>query len=144
MKENDRYFFQISGTILALGAVVMGAFGAHILKDILTAKSSVSTWETAVRYQMWHALSLLLLSVFPKKQMPSKATGQCLIIGTLLFSGSLYLLAIGGPKWLGPVTPIGGLLLISGWMLLLVSACKNYCNLVRTDNRPCQKIDPMH
>lgn len=128
MNEKDRHLYQISGIVLALGAVVLGAFGAHALKDTLIAENSVSVWETAVRYQMWHALGLLLLSLFPKNQSPSKAAGRCLIAGTLLFSGSLYLLAIGGPRWLGPITPVGGLLLISGWTLFLFSVCKA-CNV---------------
>lgn len=131
MKQKDRQLYRLAGIILALLAVVLGAFGAHALKDTLVAKESVYVWETAVRYQMWHALALLLLSVFPKEQSPSKATGQCLIIGTLLFSGSLYLLAIGGPRWLGPITPIGGILLIIGWLLLLLSTCKNYRSLTK-------------
>ena len=131
MKEKDRQLYRLAGIILALFAVVLGAFGAHILKDILVAEESVYVWETAVRYQMWHALTLLIVSVLPKEQSPSKGTSRFLIIGTLLFSGSLYLIAIGGPGWLGPVTPVGGLLLITGWTSLLFSTCKNYCNLTK-------------
>ena len=114
MKGTDHRLCRLAGIYLALTAVVLGAFGAHAIKEILIAEESASVWETAVRYQMWHALTLLVLSLFPEKQNPSKATGLCFIIGTFLFSGSLYLLAIGGPRWLGPVTPIGGLLLITG------------------------------
>ena len=124
MNEKDRRLYQISGIVLALGAVVLGSFGAHALKDTLIAENSVSVWETAVRYQMWHALGLLLLSLFPNNQSLQKAAGRCLIVGTLFFSGSLYLLATGGPGWLGPVTPVGGLLLIAGWGLFLLSICK--------------------
>lgn len=125
MKQEGRYLCQCSGILLALFAVILGAFGAHALKDILVAEGSASVWETAVRYQMWHALALLLVSIFPESPSPSKAVGLCLLFGTLLFSGSLYLLAIGGPAWLGPVTPIGGILLIAGWALLLFSAFGN-------------------
>ncbi|MGK0176417.1 MAG: uncharacterized membrane protein YgdD (TMEM256/DUF423 family) [Lentimonas sp.] len=129
MEEKDRYFCRLSGIILALGAVLLGAFGAHALKDILIAKNSMLVWETGVRYQMWHALALLISSLFSERQPLSKTAGRCLITGTLLFSGSLYALAIGAPpRWLGPITPIGGLFLIAGWMLLLFSTYKNYRN----------------
>lgn len=124
MEAKDRYFFRIAGIILALSAVILGAFGAHALKDILTARNSTPVWETAVRYQMWHALALLIISVFPEKQPVSRAPGRFLIIGTFLFSGSLYALATGAPRWVGPVTPMGGLFLILGWALLLFSVCK--------------------
>lgn len=126
MNKKDGHLFRIAGIIFAFFAVILGAFGAHALKEILVARESVSTWETAVHYQMWHALALLFVSVFPKRRSLSKATGHCFIVGTLLFSGSLYLLALGGLKWLGPVTPIGGLLLVAGWLALLLSAYKNY------------------
>jgi uncharacterized membrane protein YgdD (TMEM256/DUF423 family) len=125
MEANERYFYRIAGIILALSAVVLGAFGAHALKDILITKNAVTVWETAVRYQMWHALALLILSLFPEENIRSKSVGRFLIIGTLLFSGSLYALAIGAPRWMGPVTPIGGLCLMTGWISLLVSVFKN-------------------
>lgn len=128
MKETkDCYHYRIVGIVLALSAVVLGAFGAHALKDILIARSTVSVWETAVRYQMWHALALLVVSLFPEKQTFPGAAMPFLVIGTLLFSGSLYALATGAPSWIGPITPIGGLCLITGWSLLLFSVYKN-CN----------------
>ena len=120
MQKSHR--FRLSGALLALSAVLLGAFGAHALKDTLIAHDTVSTWETAVRYQMWHALALLLLSVMHTQHALPRSIGACFIGGVLLFSGSLYLLALGGPKWLGPITPLGGLCLIVGWALL-VRAC---------------------
>ena len=111
--------------MLALSAVLFGAFGAHALRETLSAHDSIQTWETAVHYQMWHALALILLSMIPETQPMPKMAGPCFVIGSLLFSGSLYGLALDGPKWLGPVTPLGGLCLMIGWLLLVYSGCKN-------------------
>jgi uncharacterized membrane protein YgdD (TMEM256/DUF423 family) len=123
MTISDKY--RLLGSILAFSAVLFGAFGAHALKEILSAHDSIQTWETAVRYQMWHALALILLSMISLKQSILKTTGLCFVVGTLLFSGSLYGLALDGPKWLGPVTPLGGLCLMIGWFLLAYSTFKN-------------------
>ena len=111
--------------MLALCAVLFGAFGAHALREILSAQNSIQTWETAVRYQMWHALALILLSMIPEPQSMPKMAGPYFMIGSLLFSGSLYGLALDGPKWLGPLTPLGGLCLMIGWLLLAYSSYKN-------------------
>jgi len=117
--------YRLLGSILALSAVLLGAFGAHALKQTLSAHDSIQTWETAVRYQMWHALGLILLSLINERQALPKMIGPCFFIGTLLFSGSLYGLALDGPRWLGPITPLGGLCLIAGWALLAYSCVKN-------------------
>lgn len=129
MKWQSHRVYLFVGSILALSAVVLGAFGAHALKARLVAESSTAVWETAVRYQMWHALALLLIALLSEKRPVPKSIGACMIIGTILFSGSLYALALGGPGWLGPITPLGGLCLIAGWALLAFSFCKNdACN----------------
>ena len=117
--------YRLLGSILAFSAVLLGAFGAHALKETLSAYDSVQTWETAVRYQMWHAIALILLSMISLYNPIPKMTGPCFTIGTLLFSGSLYGLALDGPKWLGPITPLGGLSLMIGWLLLAYSCFKN-------------------
>jgi len=117
--------YRLLGSILALSAVLLGAFGAHALKQTLSAHDSIQTWETAVRYQMWHALRLILLSLICERQVLPKMLGPCFFIGTLLFSGSLYGLALDGPNWLGPITPLGGLSLIAGWALLAYSCVIN-------------------
>ena len=117
--------YRLLGSILALSAVLFGAFGAHALRETLSAHDSIQTWETAVRYQMWHALALILLSMISLSKPIPKMTGPCFLVGTLLFSGSLYGLALDGPKWLGPVTPVGGLCLMIGWLLLVYSSYKN-------------------
>ena len=119
------YIYRLLGSMLALSAVLFGAFGAHALREILSAHDSIQTWETAVRYQMWHALALILLSMIPGSQFMPKMAGPCFVVGSLLFSGSLYGLALDGPKWLGPVTPLGGLCLMIGWLLLVYSSYKN-------------------
>ena len=123
MPINRRY--RLLGSTLALCAVLFGAFGAHALRETLSAHDSIQTWETAVRYQMWHALALILLSMIPGPQSMPKIAGPCFVVGSLLFSGSLYGLALDGPKWLGPVTPLGGLCLMIGWLLLVYSSYKN-------------------
>jgi uncharacterized membrane protein YgdD (TMEM256/DUF423 family) len=117
--------YRLLGSILAFSAVLLGAFGAHALKETLSAYDSIQTWETAVRYQMWHAIALILLSMISLTQPTPKMIGPCFTIGTLLFSGSLYGLALDGPKWLGPITPLGGLSLMVGWLLLAYSCFKN-------------------
>ena len=117
--------YRLLGSLLALCAVLFGAFGAHALRETLSAHDSIQIWETAVRYQMWHALALIMLSMIPGAQSIPKMTGPCFLIGSLLFSGSLYGLALDGPKWLGPVTPLGGLCLMIGWLLLVYSSYKD-------------------
>ena len=117
--------YRLLGSILAFSAVLLGAFGAHALKETLSANDSIQTWETAVRYQMWHAIALILLSMNSLSNPIPKMIGPCFAIGTILFSGSLYGLALDGPKWLGPITPLGGLSLMIGWLLLAYSCFKS-------------------
>ena len=116
--------YRLLGSMLAFSAVLFGAFGAHALKETLSAHGSIQTWETAVRYQMWHALALIMLSMIPGPQSIPNMAGPCFLVGSLLFSGSLYGLALDGPKWLGPITPLGGLCLMIGWLLLVYSSFK--------------------
>lgn len=108
---------------LAMTAVVAGAFGAHALKTRLTPES-LATFETAARYQMYHALGMLgvcwVMSVRPSRCVT--AAGLCMLIGVILFSGSLYLLCFFTWRWLGPVTPLGGAFLIVSWLLLIIAA----------------------
>ena len=106
----------IAAIVASLG-VVLGAFGAHALRDTLAARGTTSTWETAVFYHLIHASIAwaTLLYSSGKKDLLAKAAG-CWLAGVFLFSGSLYVLALGGPRWMGPITPIGGLLFIVGWI----------------------------
>ena len=107
------------GSFFGLTGVILGAFGAHALEEVLAARESTAVWETAVDYQMWHALALLVLAALPPG-LKTKFSAICFALGIVLFSGSLYGLALGGPRWLGPVTPLGGLCLMAGWIGLLV------------------------
>ncbi len=124
-------FLLILAPLYGMTAVVLGAFGAHALKNKLGADALVS-YETGVRYQLVHAILLLVLALW-HRHAPSPmlvASGVCVASGILLFSGSIYLLAtreLTGLAWgriLGPITPLGGLLLIIGWALLLVWAIR--------------------
>ena len=107
------------GSFFSLMTIAIGAFGAHALKDQLNEYGK-SIYEKAVLYQMFHALSILIVSLinaFLDKSDLSIVI-WCFAIGIILFSGSLYILSITQIKWLGAITPIGGLLFIVGWVLL--------------------------
>lgn len=107
--------------------VGLGAFGAHGLRDVLLQRGMSDAWETAVRHHLLHAIGLLCLALWMQTNgaLGSKFfrwASHAWITGTILFSGSLYGLALGGPHWLGPVTPLGGVALMIGWILLMVAA----------------------
>ncbi len=104
----------------ALGAsgVALGAFGAHALKQVLLQRNSTESWKTAVTYQLVHAVSLIALSALPGDRKQIDIVGKLWVSGTIMFSTSIYALSLGGPKLLGPITPIGGLLMIGGWVSL--------------------------
>ena len=114
----ERWVFA-TGSILAGLGVAFGAFGAHALKASLSPKM-LSTFETGVRYQMYHALGLLALawaiSRWPERRLVPAA--WLLLAGTVVFSGSLYLLVLTGARWFGAITPFGGVALIAGWALV--------------------------
>lgn len=117
-----------AGVFAAL-AVALGAFGAHALNERLVASGMLEVWQTAVEYQMWHALALLGLGVWVRLEPAvccclRRAIAILWVAGIMLFSGSLYALALGAPKWLGPVTPLGGLCFILGWLLFALGAAK--------------------
>jgi uncharacterized membrane protein YgdD (TMEM256/DUF423 family) len=97
-------------------AVLLGAFGAHTLKSLLEAHHAREIWNTAVLYHLLHAVALLRSA----DHLPaSRGSFLCWAIGILIFSGSLYLLALTGITWLGAITPVGGLLLIAGWVCVI-------------------------
>jgi uncharacterized membrane protein YgdD (TMEM256/DUF423 family) len=120
----DRFFFAL-GSASALIAVAAGAFGAHGLRARLTP-DLLAAFETGARYQMFHALALLAvawaLTRWPGA-WPVRA-GWLFVVGTLLFSGSLYALALSGVRWLGAVTPFGGVAFLAGWLCLLLAAVR--------------------
>jgi uncharacterized membrane protein YgdD (TMEM256/DUF423 family) len=104
-----------AGAALAGTAVALGAFGAHALKGSLSAEA-LGWWQTGVQYQMWHGLALLALAAVGDARL--KPPAILLAAGAMVFSGSLYAMALTGVHWLGAVTPVGGLLMIAGWALL--------------------------
>jgi uncharacterized membrane protein YgdD (TMEM256/DUF423 family) len=117
----DRLFFA-AGSLSAFLAVALGAFAAHGLKGKLTP-DMFATFEVGVRYHMYHALALLAVAWASTRWPGSSntAAGWLFIFGTIVFSGTLYLLALGGPRWLGAITPIGGLAFLVAWLLLAYS-----------------------
>lgn len=120
----DRLFFAL-GSASALVAVGAGAFGAHGLRARL-APDLLAVFETAARYQMYHALALLAVAWAITRwpgAWPARA-GWLFLIGTVLFSGSLYALALSGVRWLGAVTPLGGAAFLAGWLCLFLGAVR--------------------
>jgi len=117
MNQMQRRIFA-AGSMLAGIGVALGAFGAHALKASLSPQL-LATFETGVRYQMYHGLGLLALALavdrWPERRLAPAA--GLLIAGTVIFSGSLYLLVATGARWFGAVTPFGGIALIAGWAL---------------------------
>jgi uncharacterized membrane protein YgdD (TMEM256/DUF423 family) len=122
--------FIFAAALNMLIAVACGAFGAHALKQILSAEM-LTIWQTAVQYQMVHALGLLAIALL----MPRLSTvwlaraGYSMLFGILIFSGSLYALALSGIRLLGAITPIGGLAFLVGWAMLAWAACRPSENL---------------
>ena len=112
--------FLLLGSTSALLAVLLGAFGAHSLKNKLSA-DMLAIFQTGVQYHFYHSLGLLAVG-FIATQLPVSSTlkwsGWLMFVGIVIFSGSLYLLSITGVRWLGAITPIGGVAFIAGWALL--------------------------
>jgi uncharacterized membrane protein YgdD (TMEM256/DUF423 family) len=121
----DRRFFG-AGAVLAFIAVAAGAFGAHLLRQSIGAEH-LATWETAARYQMYHALALLVVAWAITQFADSRLfvwTGRLFIAGIVIFCTTLYAIALGGPRWLGAITPIGGLCFLAGWACAAVGALR--------------------
>ena len=127
----DRKIF-LTAAVLGITAIILGAFGAHALKKVLT-ETQLQSFETGVRYQMYHVVALLITGVLmnkaasPKQQKLLRKAGLFFIDGIVLFSGSLYFivakpfLGIEGLPWVGVITPMGGLLWMVAWVLLALS-----------------------
>lgn len=117
----------VSAAFLGALGVAAGAFGAHALKARLEAASMKDVWDTAARYQLVHAVALLSLASGHFQSTPAAASraawaGRLWTLGIVLFSGSLYLLALGAPRWTGAITPLGGACMIAGWICAGASA----------------------
>jgi uncharacterized membrane protein YgdD (TMEM256/DUF423 family) len=104
-------------------AVALGAFGAHALKERVAAED-LEIWRTAVHYQALHALAAILFGIFQEHRRVTSAPGWCFVAGTAIFSGTLYAIVLGGPRALGAVTPVGGVLMIAGWIVFAVQALR--------------------
>ncbi len=114
-----------AGAVFGLTGVVMGALGAHALGGRLS-ESGLAIWDTAVLYHLTHAIALVAVGALAGQQRPSAwpvpTAAWGFALGILLFSGSLYVLALGGPRIFGPLTPLGGVALCAGWAALLFAA----------------------
>ncbi|QNL20815.1 DUF423 domain-containing protein [Hyphobacterium sp. CCMP332] len=119
-------YIAVTGAIFCALAVVFGAFGAHALNNLLTSNGKLETYKTAVIYHIFHAVSILILSVLNTsiKIENIKLIYWCFVAGLLLFSGSLYALAISGISKIGIITPFGGVLFILAWLLLTYQLLK--------------------
>jgi uncharacterized membrane protein YgdD (TMEM256/DUF423 family) len=117
MKANYIQIAAISGA----AAVAIGAFGAHGLEPILESNGRIETFETAVKYHFYHALAILVVSIWHRFEPGIKILPKAMwsfLIGILIFSGSLYVLSLTGITWLGAITPLGGVAFIVGWLML--------------------------
>jgi uncharacterized membrane protein YgdD (TMEM256/DUF423 family) len=116
--------FVIIGAVGGFLSVALGAFGAHGLNDKIT-KHFMEIYQTAVQYQMYHSLALLLVGILAIQWQDSASlrwSGYLMIAGIVLFSGSLYVLSLTGIRWLGAITPLGGIAFLVAWFLLAVAA----------------------
>ena len=119
----------IATGLVGFAGVALGALGAHALQAELAAHNSTETWRTAAHYQLIHAVAALAV-LAGGASLPAAVrrlwhrAAACWLFGVVAFSGSLYWLALGGPKWLGPVTPLGGIALLTGWGLVIAGAWK--------------------
>ena len=122
---NPRSSLLAAGIFGATG-VALGAFGAHQLEPFLAERGMLHAWESATRYHLIHAVALLGIAAWQQTPGGGAAgaawAARCWSVGIVLFSGSLYLLAVGGPRWLGPVTPLGGVALLAGWACVIAAA----------------------
>jgi len=113
----------VLGALFALLAVMAGAFGAHGLRGVIDERG-LEVFQTAVTYQIYHSLALILVAILPVAGLSRRLLGIAagfFVAGILLFSGSLYLLVLTGLRWMGPVTPVGGIGFMVGWILVLMA-----------------------
>jgi uncharacterized membrane protein YgdD (TMEM256/DUF423 family) len=126
MTTAARTFLAIGG-VAALLAVALGAFGAHALKSRVPPEM-LAVWHTGVEYHVYHALALLAVGILAI-HLPDSAllrwSGWLMLAGIVVFSGSLYLLAVSGERWLGAVTPVGGLAFLAAWALFVAAVVKD-------------------
>jgi uncharacterized membrane protein YgdD (TMEM256/DUF423 family) len=109
--------FAVIAAVAGALAVTLGAFGAHALRGVLD-DAALQVWRTAVDYQFWHALALLLVATQLREMRYARAAAVLFCAGIALFCGSLYALALGAPRLVGAITPLGGIAFIAGWLAL--------------------------
>lgn len=127
MKSKEIRSIAFAGGMLCFLAVVIGAFGAHALSELLELNQRVDVFELANRYQFYHGIAMIALAALFKGNRDDAglaSLGLLMFVGTLIFSGSLYLLAILNVGWLGAVTPIGGVILVFAWALFSIKVLK--------------------
>lgn len=110
------------GAVAGAKAIVLGAFGAHAFKNFLEANQKIAIYQTAVEYHFYHALALIgvgiLQKIFPEQNRSIHQAGQLFLWGIILFSGSLYVFSVTSYRWIGFITPFGGIMLIAAWLFL--------------------------
>lgn len=121
-------FFLIAGAVNALLSVAFGAFGAHMLEGRVADKY-LETWQTAVQYQMFHAVGLMVIAILMSSSLLGNLgslnwAGYLMLAGIVIFSGSLYVLSLTGISVLGAITPIGGVAFIAAWVMVIIAAVK--------------------
>jgi uncharacterized membrane protein YgdD (TMEM256/DUF423 family) len=126
-RRPDR-FALIAAGVFGLMGVALGAMGAHAMAAKLAENGMTHAWDTGSRYQLMHAVALLGLGVWARSAPMAPGrwiawAARAWAIGILFFAGSLYGIALGGPRWLGPVTPLGGIMLLLGWICVIVAGC---------------------
>jgi uncharacterized membrane protein YgdD (TMEM256/DUF423 family) len=121
LKGTDRYLIPVAATF-GFMAVALGAFGTHGLKERLTPEM-LAIWHTGVEYHLAHSMAALLAGILyvQSGHRLARVAGWLFIVGNVVFGGSLYVLAVTGTRWLGAITPLGGLAYLAGWLLLAVS-----------------------
>lgn len=127
MKQLTHPTPSLIGATLCMLAVAIGAFGSHALQDTLVANQRLSVFELANRYQFYHGLALILIAALFQNlnnQKSIKLIAYIMMAGVIIFSGSLYLLAISNLSWLGAITPVGGTLIILAWFLIIQKVWK--------------------
>ena len=125
--DSMQKLFLVTGALMGAFSVMIGAFGAHALKKILTENGRLDVFETAVKYQFYHAFALLITGILLMKFQHKflDYAGYSFITGIVIFSGSLYILCLSNVKWWGAITPIGGLCMIAGWLFMSVALIKS-------------------
>jgi uncharacterized membrane protein YgdD (TMEM256/DUF423 family) len=117
----------IAAGAFGITGVALGALGAHAIAAVLAEHGMAHAWETGARYHLFHAVALLGLAGWARTAAAAAGSrviwaARCWSIGIVLFSGSLYGIALGGPRWLGPITPLGGIALLAGWAFVIAAA----------------------